>query len=62
MRILRDNVKRLHGQIQVATKRGLFTRLRIRLPLAAVDALPSDGRPGLSVRRHRTRRYDGRSA
>ena len=37
MRILRDNVKRLHGQIQVATKRGLFTRLRIRLPLTAPD-------------------------
>jgi signal transduction histidine kinase len=41
MRILRDNVKRLHGQIQVATKRALFTRLRIRLPLAATDAAPS---------------------
>ncbi len=41
MRILRDNVKRLHGQIQVATKRGLFTRLRIRVPLAATDALLS---------------------
>ncbi len=38
MRILRDNVKRLHGQIQVATKRGLFTRLRIRLPLDAGSA------------------------
>jgi signal transduction histidine kinase len=34
MRILRDNVKRLHGQIQVATKRGQFTRLRIRMPMA----------------------------
>ena len=32
MRILRDNVKRLQGQIQVATKRGQFTRIRIRLP------------------------------
>jgi Histidine kinase-, DNA gyrase B-, and HSP90-like ATPase len=32
MRILRDNVKRLDGQIQVATKRGQFTRIRIRLP------------------------------
>ena len=41
MRILRDNVKRLHGQIQVATKRGLFTRLRIRLPLTAMGAMPS---------------------
>jgi signal transduction histidine kinase len=40
MRILRDNVKRLHGQIQVATKRGQFTRLRIRLPLTAVGAMP----------------------
>ena len=40
MRILRDNVKRLHGQIQVATKRGLFTRLRIRLPMAAEDETP----------------------
>jgi two-component sensor histidine kinase len=40
MRILRDNVKRLHGQIQVATKRGVYTRLRIRLPLAATDAVP----------------------
>jgi signal transduction histidine kinase len=39
MRILRDNVKRLHGQIQVATKRGLFTRLRIRLPLTEADSL-----------------------
>lgn len=35
MRILRDNVKRLQGQIQVATKRGQFTRLRIRLPAAS---------------------------
>lgn len=42
MRILRDNVKRLRGQIQVATKRGLFTRLRIRLPLTAMGmAQPS---------------------
>jgi signal transduction histidine kinase len=41
MRILRDNVKRLDGQIQVATKRGLFTRLRIRLPASATDAVPS---------------------
>jgi two-component system chemotaxis sensor kinase CheA len=41
MRILRDSVKRLHGQIQVATKRGLFTRLRIRLPLAAADETPA---------------------
>ena len=41
MRILRDNVKRLHGQIQVATKRGLFTRLRIRVPLAASEAMLS---------------------
>jgi chemotaxis protein histidine kinase CheA len=41
MRILRDNVKRLRGQIQVATKRGLFTRLRIRLPLAAADETPA---------------------
>jgi len=41
MRILRDNVKRLHGQIQVATKRGLFTRLRIRVPLGASGALPA---------------------
>jgi signal transduction histidine kinase len=41
MRILRDNVKRLHGQIQVATKRGLFTRLRIRIPLTAMDAVES---------------------
>ena len=41
MRILRDNVKRLHGQIQVATKRGLFTRLRIRLPLSVMGAAPA---------------------
>ena len=41
MRILRDNVKRLHGQIQVATKRGLFTRLRIRLPLERHGAAPA---------------------
>ena len=46
MRILRDNVKRLHGQIQVATKRGLFTRLRIRLPLSATDAKPSNAAHG----------------
>ncbi len=46
MRILRDNVKRLHGQIQVATKRGLFTRLRIRLPLC---------RHGCGCRRRRRR-------
>jgi signal transduction histidine kinase len=46
MRILRDNVKRLRGQIQVATKRGLFTRLRIRLPLSAVDAVPSAAAQG----------------
>jgi len=38
MRIMRDHVKRLRGQIQVATKRGLFTRLRIRLPLAAAES------------------------
>ncbi|HEV7432516.1 MAG TPA: ATP-binding protein [Steroidobacteraceae bacterium] len=41
MRILRDNVKRLHGQIQVATKRGLFTRLRIRVPLSEAGELPA---------------------
>ncbi|HEV7432239.1 MAG TPA: ATP-binding protein [Steroidobacteraceae bacterium] len=41
MRILRDNVKRLHGQIQVATKRGQFTRLRIRLPLSAASSVPA---------------------
>ena len=41
MRILRDNVKRLHGQIQVATKRRLFTRLRIRLPLSVMGAAPA---------------------
>ncbi len=46
MRILRDNVKRLHGQIQVATKRGLFTRLRIRLPLSAADAMSSTAAQG----------------
>ncbi len=39
MRILRDNVKRLRGQIQVATKRGQFTRVRIRLPAPADAAL-----------------------
>lgn len=39
MRILRDNVKRLQGQIQVATKRGQFTRIRIRLPQAGALAL-----------------------
>ena len=50
MRILRDNVKRLHGQIQVATKRGLFTRLRIRLPLAGMDAMPSTAASGLTRR------------
>jgi len=34
LRIVRENVKRLSGEIQVATKRGQFTRFRIRLPLA----------------------------
>jgi DNA-binding response OmpR family regulator len=38
MRIVRDNVKRLRGQIQVATKRGQFTRIRIRLPTPAGTA------------------------
>ncbi|HVN99945.1 MAG TPA: ATP-binding protein [Steroidobacteraceae bacterium] len=38
MRILRDNVKRLDGQIQVATKRGQFTRIRIRLPSLGASA------------------------
>jgi two-component system chemotaxis sensor kinase CheA len=38
MRIVRDNVQRLHGQIQVATKRGQFTRVRIRLPLEPAEA------------------------
>ena len=55
MRILRDNVKRLHGQIQVATKRALFTRLRIRLPLAATGTAPVDGRPGLIARLRKAR-------
>lgn len=41
MRILRDNVQRLHGQIQVATKRGLFTRLRIRLAAGATGTSPA---------------------
>ena len=39
MRIVRENVQRLHGQIQVATKRGQFTRVRIRLPLEPAEAL-----------------------
>jgi signal transduction histidine kinase len=39
MRIVRDNVQRLHGQIQVATKRGQFTRVRIRLPLEPAEAI-----------------------
>jgi len=39
MRILRDNVKRLRGQIQVATKRGQFTRIRIRLTTPAGAAI-----------------------
>jgi chemotaxis protein histidine kinase CheA len=39
MRIVRDHVKRLSGQIQVATTRGQFTRFRIRLPMGrASDA------------------------
>jgi signal transduction histidine kinase len=42
MRILRENIKRLHGQIQVATKRGQFTRIRIRLPHAAAPVVRSD--------------------
>jgi signal transduction histidine kinase len=39
MRIVRENVQRLNGQIQVATKRGQFTRVRIRLPLEPAEAL-----------------------
>ena len=39
MRILRDNVRRLRGQIQVATKRGQFTRIRIRLTTPAGAAI-----------------------
>lgn len=39
MRILRDNVKRLQGQIQVATKRGQFTRIRVRLPTPSAAAV-----------------------
>ncbi len=39
MRILRDNVKRLQGQIQVATKRGQFTRIRVRLPTPSAAAI-----------------------
>lgn len=38
LRIVRDNVKRLRGEIQVATKRGQFTRFRIKLPIAASAA------------------------
>jgi two-component system chemotaxis sensor kinase CheA len=37
MRIVRENVQRLRGQIQVATKRGQFTRVRIRLPLEPAE-------------------------
>ena len=39
MRIVRENVQRLKGQIQVATKRGQFTRVRIRLPLEPAEAI-----------------------
>jgi signal transduction histidine kinase len=39
MRIVRENVQRLNGQIQVATKRGQFTRVRIRLPLEPAEAV-----------------------
>lgn len=42
MRILRDNVKRLDGQIQVATKRGQFTRIRIRLPSVSAAVVRAD--------------------
>ncbi len=42
MRILRDNVKRLDGQIQVATKRGQFTRIRIRLPTVGASAVQAE--------------------
>ncbi|MGH8253524.1 MAG: ATP-binding protein [Steroidobacteraceae bacterium] len=42
MRILRDNIKRLDGQIQVATKRGQFTRIRIRLPSVSAAVVPAD--------------------
>jgi CheY-like chemotaxis protein len=41
MRIVRDSIKRLHGQIQVATKRGQFTRIRVRLPTPASAAEPA---------------------
>ncbi len=39
MRIVRENVQRLNGQIQVATKRGQFTRVRIRMPLDPAETL-----------------------
>jgi two-component system chemotaxis sensor kinase CheA len=39
MRIVRDHVKRLGGQIQIATKRGQYLRLRIRIPVDAREAV-----------------------
>ena len=33
MRIVRDHIKRLGGQIQIATKRGQYLRLRMRIPV-----------------------------
>ncbi len=42
MRILRDNIKRLDGQIQVATRRGQFTRIRIRLPTGSAAVVQAD--------------------
>jgi len=40
MCIVRDQVRRLHGQIQIATKRGQFTRIRIRLPAHIAEEKP----------------------
>jgi len=47
MGIVRDHVKRMGGRIQVASKRERFTRIRIRLPLAAAGA---GAQPGTSLR------------
>ena len=42
LQIVRDNVQRLGGRLQVATKRGQFTRYRISFPPLSDTALPAN--------------------
>ena len=44
MQIVREHVQRLGGRIQVATKRGQFTRYRVHLPRAATVEQPTGRR------------------